>query len=121
MTYDFNPDMKADAFHKQSSKITITQVKNALLTRFRSEQITRLGKIHIIYPTFSKKAFYGIIRLELDKIRKKLFDTYGIDMHFDQKVEALIFEEGVYPTQGTRPLFTTIHQIINTRLGNILN
>lgn len=121
MTYDFNPDMSADEFHKQSSKITVTQVKNALLSRFRSEQIARLGNIHIIYPTFSKKAFYGIIRLELDKIKKKLYNTYKINVNFDNKIEALIYEEGVYPTQGTRPLFTTIHQIINARLGNILN
>ncbi|WP_029904843.1 AAA family ATPase [Prevotella sp. 10(H)] len=121
MTYDFNPDMNADEFHKQSSKITVTQVKNALLTRFRSEQIARLGNIHIIYPTFNRKAFHGIIRLELNKIKKKLNDIYQINANFDSKIENLIYEEGVYPTQGTRPLFTTIHQVINTRLGNVLN
>ncbi len=33
----------------------------------------------------------------------------------------MIYAEGVFPTQGTRPLFTTIYQIINARLGRILN
>lgn len=120
MTHDFNPDMNADEFHKQSSKITITQVKNALLNRFRSEQIARLGNIHIIYPTFNKDAFYKIIRLELNKIEKKVMDNYRIRLTFSSEVEKLIYEEGVYPTQGTRPLFTTIHQIIDARLSKIL-
>lgn len=121
MSRDFNPDMSADEFHRQSTEITITEVKKALLNRFRSEQIARLGNNHIIYPAFDEKSFYGIIRLELDKVKKKVDETYNIRMEFDEKIERLIYEEGVYPTQGTRPLFTTVHQIINTRLGKILN
>jgi ATP-dependent Zn protease len=31
----------------------------------------------------------------------------------------LIYKEGVYPTQGTRPIFTTINQIINSKLATI--
>lgn len=121
MTRNFNPDMSANEFHRQSKKITITQVKEALLTRFRSEQIARLGNNHIIYPTFDEKAFQGIIRLELQKIRNKVFEAYQLEMKFDSRIEQLIYDEGVYPTQGTRPLFTTIHQIVNSRLGKILN
>jgi len=121
MSRNFNPDMNANEFHRQSTEITVTEVKQALLNRFRSEQIARLGNNHIIYPAFDEKSFYGIIRLELDKIRKKVSDTYNLDIQFDKKVERLIYEEGVFPTQGTRPLFTTVHQIVNTRLGKLLN
>lgn len=121
MTHDFNPDMNADEFHKQSLKITVTQVKNALLTRFRSEQIARLGNIHIIYPTFNREAFHDIIDLELNKVHKKIKDFYNIDLTFDKSIKELIYEEGVYPTQGTRPLFTTVQQIVNARLGKVLN
>lgn len=121
MSRNFNPDMSANEFHRQSTEITVTEVKQALLNRFRSEQIARLGNNHIIYPAFDEKSFYGIIRLELDKVKKKVADTYNLEMIFDDKVERLIYEEGVYPTQGTRPLFTTVHQIVNTRLGKILN
>lgn len=121
MSRNFNPDMSANEFHRQSKEITVTEVKQALLNRFRSEQIARLGNNHIIYPAFDEKSFFGIIRLELDKIRKKVSDTYGLEMLFDTKVERLIYDEGVFPTQGTRPLFTTVHQIVNTRLGKILN
>lgn len=121
MSRNFNPDMSANEFHRQSAEITVTEVKQALLSRFRSEQIARLGNNHIIYPAFDEQSFFGIIRLELDKVKKKVADTYGLQMTFDSKVEHLIYEEGVYPTQGTRPLFTTVHQIVNTRLGKILN
>ena len=121
MSRNFNPDMNANEFHRQSTEITITEVKQALLSRFRSEQIARLGNNHVIYPAFDEKSFYGIIRLELDKVKKKVVDIYGINMTFDEDTERLIYTEGVYPTQGTRPLFTTVHQIVNTRLGKILN
>ena len=121
MSRNFNPDMNANEFHRQSTEITITEVKQALLSRFRSEQIARLGNNHIIYPAFDEQSFYDIIRLELDKVKQKVVDTYGINLKFDKHAERLIYEEGVYPTQGTRPLFTTIHQIVNTRLGKILN
>ncbi len=121
MNRNFNPDMSANEFHRQSSEITITEVKAALLNRFRSEQIARLGNNHIIYPAFNEKTFYEIIGIELEKVRKKVFETYHLNMLFDEKLEQLIYEEGVYPTQGTRPLLTTIHQIVNTRIGKILN
>lgn len=121
MTHDFNPDMNADEFNKQSLKISVTQVKNALLARFRSEQISRLGNIHIIYPSFTSEAFHQIIDLELSKIKKKIKTIYHFDLTFDSGINNLIYEEGVYPTQGTRPLFTTVQQIVNARLGKILN
>lgn len=121
MSRNFNPDMSANEFHRQSTEITVTEIKQALLGRFRSEQIARLGNNHIIYPAFNEKSFYGIIQLELNKVKQKVADIYGLSIVFDDKIEQLIYEEGVYPTQGTRPLFTTVHQIINTRLGIILN
>ncbi len=121
MSRNFNPDMSANEFHRQSKEITITEVKQALLNRFRSEQIARLGNNHIIYPAFDEGSFYEIIRLELEKIEKKVADIYGLKMTFSEEVKRLIYEEGVYPTQGTRPVFTTVHQIVNTRLGKILN
>ena len=120
MTQNFNPDISADEFHRQSLEITITQVKNSLLSRFRSEQIARLGNNHIIYPSFNTKSFKTIIDQELAGVEKKVFDFYKIHLEFDTTLKELIYEEGVYPTQGTRPLFTTIHQIVSAKLGSLL-
>ncbi len=121
MTQNFNPDISADEFHRQSLEITITQVKNSLLSRFRSEQIARLGNNHIIYPSFNTKSFKTIIEQELEEVAKKVHDIYKIELEFEESIKDLIYEEGVYPTQGTRPLFTTIHQIVSAKLGSLLS
>ena len=120
MSHDYNPDMDADEFHEQSMKINVPIIKKALTKRFRNEQIARLGNIHIIYPAFSKDSFQKIIGLELSKIAEKVFNQQKIKLQFEQSVHELIYKEGVYPTQGTRPIFTTIHQIINTKLGRVI-
>jgi Peptidase family M41/C-terminal, D2-small domain, of ClpB protein len=120
MSHDFNPDMEADEFHEQSLKINVPEVKMALQKRFRDEQIARLGNMHIIYPAFSKDSFKKIIELELSKIARKVYNLQQVQLSFNRSIHDLIYDEGVYPTQGTRPIFTTIHQIINTKLAKVV-
>ncbi len=120
MSNNYNPDIDADDFHEQSLKINLTQIKRALRGRFRNEQISRLGNIHIIYPAFNSQSFHKIIKLELEKIQKKVQLQHNIKIRFDESICKLIYKEGVYPAQGTRPIFTTIHQVINTKLGRML-
>src|SRR5690606_29128904 len=50
----------------------------------------------------------------------KILIRQNIKLNFDQTVHDLIYREGVYPTQGTRPIFTTIHQVIGTKLGKVI-
>jgi hypothetical protein len=121
MSKDFNPDMDADEFHEQSLKINIPMIKHALQKRFRSEQISRLGNMHIIYPAFSKESFDRIISMELDKIRKKISDKHKIDVFFDQSMQELIYREGVYPTQGARPVISTIDQVVRSKLAWVMS
>lgn len=121
MSSDIDPDKEADAFYEQSLKINIPMVKQALRKRFRSEQIARLGNNHIIYPALSRKTYQEIIRRELKKISNKLEATQNIRLHFSSSLCNLIYSEGVYPTQGTRPVLSTIHQLINSKLGKILS
>ncbi|MDW7693026.1 hypothetical protein R9C00_10150 [Flammeovirgaceae bacterium SG7u.111] len=120
MSHDFNPDMDADEFHEQSLKINVPIIKKALKERFRNEQIARLGNMHIIYPAFSRESFKQIIALELSKISRKVYENQEIPLTFDSSIHELIYKEGVYPTQGTRPIFTTIHQIVNSKLGRVI-
>ncbi len=120
MSGEFNPDMEADQFHEQSLKITVPIIKNALKQRFRSEQIARLGNTHIIYPAFNKASFEKIILLELVKIQNLIKEKEDTHLYFDASIIDLIYKEGVYPTQGTRPVYTTIQQLIKTQLGKIL-
>src|SRR5690606_34199431 len=97
------------------------KIKEALKLRFRNEQIARLGNIHIIYPAFSSKSYKQIIQLELNKINKKVYAEFQTNLLFDESVLSLIYAEGVYPTQGTRPIYTTIHQIIKSQISKIFS
>ena len=120
MAKDFNTDISANEFHYLSKRITLPSIKTALLKRFRSEQIARLGNNHIIYPAFSESDFYKIIDLELNKIKVKIKKIYNIKVKFNSNISKLIYKEGVFPTQGCRPVFSTIYEIINARLGMIM-
>lgn len=119
MSGDLNPDINADEFHENSLKINIAHIKNALRARFRNEQIARLGNNHIIYPAFSSQSFMSLIDLELKKYSVKYKETLGLNIEFDEKIKILIFKEGVFPVQGTRPLFTTINQFISSKIGKV--
>jgi cell division protease FtsH len=122
MARDFNPDLSADEFHMLSQKITISHIKNALLLLdFRSEQISRLGNNHIIYPAFSSDSYRRIIQKEVERVRKSFKSKYGIQLEFHPSLTDLIYKEGVYPTQGTRPVFSTVNQILTSKLGIIVS
>ena len=121
MSGNFSADIDADQFHELSLKITIPKLKKALRDRFRDEQIARLGNIHVIYPALNKKAYQRIIKMELDKTSTKLSELLSMEFEFDGSVEKQIYKEGVFPTQGVRPIFTTIQQIIKSKLSLFLS
>jgi cell division protease FtsH len=57
MSFDVDPDMLPDQFHKMTKKLTIVDMKEALKRRFRNEQIARFGNLFMIYPSFSSDSF----------------------------------------------------------------
>ena len=121
MARDANPDVDADSFYENSLKITQTQIKEALQQRFRIEQIARLGNNHIIYPAFSSSIFRELIELELKKLNLKAQKKFNLDFEFEDSVNDIIYKEGVFPTQGVRPVFTTIASIIESYVGKIVS
>ncbi len=119
MSNNFNPDMDADEFHEQSQQITVPAIKRVLQRYFRNEQISRLGNKHIIYPAFSKNTFKQIISLQLEKIAERVFNQQQVELIFDNSVQELLYREGVYPSQGARPVLSTIHHVINANFGQV--
>jgi cell division protease FtsH len=119
MTKTVSPDVSADDFHENSKKITITQIKDCLKERFRVEQIARLGNNHVIYPAFDSKTYYQLIKLELNKIKTRIKKEFGIGIKFDKSANEVIYREGVFPTHGTRPVFTTIRTQIDSTLSKV--
>lgn len=120
VSFNVNPDMSPDQFHKITKKITVVDIKEALKDRFRNEQIARLGNIHVIYPSFSSRTFKGIIDLQLSKYAKEVEDKIGCKMFYDSSIKNIIYKEGVFPTHGTRPVFSTIQEIVKSRLPEVM-
>lgn len=120
VAFNVNPDMSPDQFYNITKKISIVDVKKALQKRFRNEQIARLGNIHVIYPSFNSKSFEKIIDLHLEGYKKTAKELCGLEVEFDKSIKKVIFDEAVYPTHGTRPIFSTIHEIVKTKLPYII-
>jgi cell division protease FtsH len=121
MTHSTNPDADADVFYEHSLKITTPKIKEALSKRFRMEQIGRLGNTHIVYPSFNKKTYQQIINKYLNNRVDEYFDKFGIYLKFDHTVEDIIYKEGVFPTQGARPVLSTISALIDSYSALIIS
>lgn len=116
---DLTPDMDADIFYDTTSKITVNDIKRSLLNRFRPEQVSRFGNNIIKYPVLKSEFFKGIIKNEISKVTKSFKEHYGISIEVDDSLYDLVYCEGVYPTQGTRPVFSTINSIYSPILSEI--
>lgn len=117
---DMNPDMSADMFYDVTSRVSISDIKNALTERFRAEQIARLGNNLIKYPVLRKEHFEKIIEKEVGRICTEFKSLSGITLTVEKGMLDLLYSEGVYPTQGVRPVFTTINSILTPYLSKIL-
>jgi hypothetical protein len=117
---DSTADLSPDDFHKQSLKIKLPEIKKALQSRYRVEQISRLGNNHIIFPSLNSKAFKKIITTELAKIKQQVYLVSGVSIEFETSVSQWLFDEGVTPTQGVRPLLSSIRYSIGDLIPKIL-
>ena len=117
---DQSPDISPNAFHKITSEIKLPDIKKALLRRFRSEQIARLGNNHIIYPSLDEHAFSCIIDFELEKIADQFKSKTGLQLTFCDSLKLWLFEEGVIATQGVRPLKSSIKYGLEDLLPQVI-
>lgn len=120
MSHNMNPDISADEFHEQTAKITIADIKRALRKRFRPEQIARLGNNHVIYKSFNNAQFRLLIRQELQRIADFVFRQFCWKVAFDESVVNIVYAEGVFPAQGTRPVLTTVKNLIESRISSVV-
>lgn len=102
-------DIDADLFHQHSLRINMISIKKALSKRFKPEQIARLGNSHIIYPSLSKASYKEIIQRKIVESTKRISDEFGVNVNVHPSVNEAIYRNGVFPVQGTRPLFSTIN------------
>lgn len=111
-THDMRGHVRPDIFCEAASRITFEDIRKGLLTRFRPEQIARLGSTHILYPAVSEEAFRMVIQQRLYGLCDFFFSLTGVELKFHHSIEELVYEEGVIPSQGIRPLLSTINNMV---------
>lgn len=111
----------ADDVHKKTSKINLVNIKDGLNRRFRPEQISRFGNVHIIYPSLNKKSYERIIEKRLEKLVDKVKEECDdIKLVFDDSIHKLIYMNGVFPVQGVRPVLSTVDDVFNVAIPTMI-
>jgi hypothetical protein len=109
-------DTDADIFHALTKKLSIIDVKKALSKRFKPEQIARLGNEHVIYPSFNRATYQKLIEKSCANYLHDIEQTSHLRFDLAPQVKAEIYSNAVFPSQGTRPLFSSIHAILSAPL-----
>ena len=113
-------DIDADIFHAFTSKITMVDIKNALMRRFKPEQVARFGNTHLIYTSLGRHDFEVLIRREVDRVTTTTKEAFDISLSVDNSVNELIYRNGVFPVQGVRPVFSSVADILEGNLAKQL-
>jgi hypothetical protein len=109
-------EIDADIYHNFTKKIDVVNIKQALSNRFRPEQISRLGNIHLIYRSFSKQNFEEIISRDIHNYIQDCQKHLGISLQIDDSVHKLIYQNSVYPVQGIRPVLSSTIEILQSNI-----
>jgi hypothetical protein len=110
-------DSDADIFHALTGKLSVIDVKQALNMRFKPEQVARLGNEHVIYPSLSRRAYEQLIEQGCARYARETEARCGLRFALEASVGEQIYANAVFPAQGTRPLFSSLHAILGAGLA----
>jgi hypothetical protein len=110
-------DSDADIFHALTGKLSVIDVKQALNKRFKPEQVARLGNEHVVYPSLSRRAYEQLIAQSCARYARETAARCGLRFELDASVHGQIYANAVFPAQGTRPLFSSLHAILGSGLA----
>jgi cell division protease FtsH len=113
-------DVDADIFHAFTSKITMVDIKAALIRRFKPEQVARFGNIHIIYTSLRRVHFESLIHREVERVIRATRESFDITLTVGDAVRSLVYRNGVFPVQGVRPVFSSVADIVESNLAKLL-
>jgi cell division protease FtsH len=120
MSYSMSSEDNADQYHEESKKVGFNEIKDVLKTKFRLEEIARLGNIHLIYPALSGDVFRQYIQKQLTHIQHKYESKFNLKLSFEPSLSNMLYEEGVIPAQGLRPLKSSIRYLLEPALLEML-
>ncbi|ARU04392.1 hypothetical protein CCO03_06620 [Comamonas serinivorans] len=109
-------DTEADVFHRFTQRLSSIDVKAALAKRFKPEQVARLGNQHLVFPSLTRQAYERLIahacEAQLAGVRERL----GLRVQLTPALRAALYQNAVFPVQGTRPVFSTVHAVLGPSL-----
>lgn len=109
-------DTDADIFHRYTRRLSMIDVKKALAERFKPEQVARLGNSHMVYPSLDRAAYERLIAGLCARYADEVSRSSGLRVAIDPAVRARIYANAVFPAQGTRPLFSSVHGLLTAPL-----
>ncbi|WP_412031810.1 ATP-dependent Clp protease ATP-binding subunit [Metamycoplasma buccale] len=97
---------------------TLTQegIKNLLLKSFKPEFINRIDEI-IPFNSLTLEIVEEIVKLELNKLKKRVKDNQDIELNFNNDVIKFIAEKAYDPAFGARPIRRFIQRNIENELA----
>jgi hypothetical protein len=110
-------DSDADTFHALTGRLSVIDVKKALNQRFKPEQVARLGNEHVVYPSLSRCAYEQLIEQGCARYARETAARCGLQFELAASVREQIYANAVFPAQGTRPVFSSLHAILGTGLA----
>lgn len=109
-------EMTADELYENLKNVGAAQIKAGLLNRFRAEQVARMGTSLVIFPSLSQKSYEALIQRNLAQLEDRLRQEFLINFTFHPSIHDLILKKGVIPSQGARPVLSTIAELIESRI-----
>lgn len=109
-------DTDADVYYEYTKKVSIIDIKRSLLRRFKPEQVARLGNTHVLYPSLNRNSYEKLIVRNCGQYVKMIEDKSPVKIEIDPEVYDIIYDNSVYPMQGTRPVFSTIQTVFTSPL-----
>lgn len=97
---------------EDNKKLKWADLKQLLLQKLKPEQISRLGMTHIIFPTLSEKSYRQIIDDRIKVLMKTCKHNFGVTLTVTQNFKDIVYRNGVFPTQGVRPLLSLLDSCI---------
>ena len=104
--------------HHKITEEAKTYVDSALKNHFRPEFLNRLDEI-IYFNALSKNEVYGIVKLLVNDLRKRLAEK-GITLKVSKEAVDYIIEKGYDINFGARPLKRTIQSEIETMVAKAI-
>lgn len=92
------------------------EVMNLLKETVRPEFLNRVDEIIMFHPLL-KKDIVGIIKIQLDALKKQVFQNSGLQLEFSDYALEFLADQGFDPQFGARPLKRLIQKEIVNQLS----